>query len=350
LVNVFADHKVPYSKMVETAQPFYDRYTSYRYRSFLDGVALGSGLSADDVNILNGMETISGLISVYDPHYDSNRIKFSLPEHLVHCAFISIPPAKTQSGYSIIGRNYDFPSEIYGAIAANLTITVINDEDAVPTAIIGMPGQIYCPSCTNKAGLFMELNNGEPSGGYYLAQRESMLINMLDVMQQSSTLSHMHDQMMALQSDYSLIISTGNQSYAQSYEYSSNSTLGMKEYSPVSEQVLVYTNFYLNSTWGNEIPEPTDATTWVGVTRRDNLLNLASKSDHVDLDSMKSLMETPLKDGGAYWDLTIYQIIFQPENNEISIRRSFADNASWVDIDLDEFYNVSEHNVLGDTL
>ncbi len=36
--------------------------------------------------------------------------------------------------------------------------------------------------------------------------------------------------------------------------------------------------------------------------------------------------------------MTIYQIIFQPENNEISVRRTFADNASWVDIDLDDFY------------
>jgi len=337
LVKAFTQHGITHQEMVEASQDFYARY-SYKFKLFLEGIAQGSDLSTDDVNILNGMETIHHLLS---EQYSNYRSEFpTCNSDLAHCAFISIPPMKTETGYSIIGRNYDYPPDIYGKIAANLTITVINDPDTIPTAIIGMPGQIYCPSCTNMKGLFMELNNGMPSGGDYLAQdRESLLINMLEVMQNSDSLMNMHSQMMSLRSDYSLIVSTANQSYAQSYEYSSNASLGMKSYSPTPNEVLVYTNFYLNTSWGNQIPVPTDASTWEGITRRDNLLNLANKSNNFDLEDMKNLMNTPISKGGAYWGLTIYQLIFQPENNMLSVKRSFTGDDLWVDINLNDFYN-----------
>jgi hypothetical protein len=334
LVTNFNSYNITYEQMAIRAEGFYNRY-SYTYKLFLNGVANGSGLSQDDVNILNGMETLNSLIPDLTGLDTYNTEK----ESLVNCAFIFLPPEKTVSGFSIIGRNYDFPPTIYGEIAANLTITVINDLNSIPTAIIGMPGQIYCPSCTNQQGLFMELNNGMPSGGYNTDHsRESMLINMLEVMQDSSSLDEMHTQMLALQSDYSLIISTANSTTAGSFEYSCNSSLGMKPYFPPNGEVLVYTNFYLNSSWGNEIPVPTDPTTWEGISRRDNLLKLASADNKFDLDEMKELMEVPLDNGGAFWEMTIYQVVFEPSENLISLRRSYADNQSWVDIDLDDFY------------
>ena len=287
----------------------------------------------DDVNVLNGMETLNSLIPSSANSTNQNG-------ELVHCAFMYIPPSHTAANSAIIGRNYDFPPNIYGAIAENLTLTILNVENTVPTTIIGLPGQIYCPSCTNQNGLFMELNNGMPSGGYVSSlDRESMLINMLEVMQTSSTILEMHTQLKALQSDYSLIVSTANATYAGSFEYSSNSTLGMKPYLPIDgNSALVYTNFYLNSSWGTEIPTPTDATTWEGITRRDNLLNLANQSNSFDIKSVQQLMETPIESGGAYWDLTIYQIIFQPLSNDICLRRTFDDPDNWVCVDLDDYY------------
>ena len=326
LVMAFVQNNVTYGQMVVRANQFYERYP-YEYQVFLQGIAGGSGLSFNDVKILNGMETLNSLI------------KSTSDQDIVHCAFVSIPPHRTYNKqYSIIGRNYDFPPSIYGEIATRLVVAVINAEDAVPTAIIGMPGQIYCPSCTNQQGLFMELNNGMPSGGYYLNQgRETMLVNMLKVMQQSPDLESMHHQMMALQSDYSLIVSTANATYAQSYEYSSNSSLGMKPYSPEYNQVLVYTNFYLNQSWENEIPVPNDHDTWDGVTRRDNLLQLAHQHENFTLASMQELMEVPLEDGGALWNMTIYQIIFLSENNTLSLRSIFGEH-EWTNINLDDWY------------
>ena len=96
-----------------------------------------------------------------------------------------------------------------------------------------------------------ELNNGMPSGGFTADySRQSMLINMLHDMQNSLSLSSLQHQLLALQSDYSLIVSSANGTDAISFEYSSNSTLWMKSFFPQSREVLVYTNFYLNETWG----------------------------------------------------------------------------------------------------
>ncbi len=86
---------------------------------------------------------------------------------LTWCAFLSVPPNKSAIGSTLIGRNYDFPPP-FDQCSKLLTVTILHEDDKVPTAIISMPGQIYCPSCVNAQGLFMELNNGMPSGGYYV--------------------------------------------------------------------------------------------------------------------------------------------------------------------------------------
>ncbi len=65
-------------------------------------------------------------------------------ELAVACTFVFIPPEKTYSGYSLIGRNYDFPSP-YGEIAKNLTITILHHFDNVSVAIVGLPGQNILP-------------------------------------------------------------------------------------------------------------------------------------------------------------------------------------------------------------
>ncbi|MCH9753523.1 MAG: hypothetical protein K0T99_01315 [Alphaproteobacteria bacterium] len=289
-------HHVTYDAMVAKSNEFYNRYSnSYKY--FLKGISDSTGLSMDDVNILNGMETINSLAGseVFDTPVGA-------------CAFMFLPPEKSANGSSIIGRNYDFPAP-YSTIAQNLTITTLTEPEHSTVTIIGLPGQIYCPSCVNDKGFFMELNNGMPSGGYYDdISRQSLLIDMLHINQGSSEFEQVGNQLRATQSDYSLIINTANATSAKSYEFST--TLGMKEFEPKKGEVFVSTNFFQNTTWGNEIPKPTDNTTWEGVTRRDNLLNLASKQEKFSVQDFQKLMEVGILDGGGCWPMTIYQIVF----------------------------------------
>lgn len=324
-------NNMTYGNMIEQANVFYERY-SYTYTFFLKGVAKGSDLTLNDVNVLNGMETIN---VETEQKYKFLNIKH--PVDVSACAFVYLPPEKTYSGYSLIGRNYDF-GEPYNLVAENLTVTILKENNMVPTAIISMPGQIYCPSCVNAKGLFMELNNGMPSGGYYDAlDRQSLLIDMLYINQNSDSLATMERQLKATESDYSLIINTADKEGTKSYEFST--TLGMKVNFPSNNEVYVSTNYFQNSTWGNEIPEPTDDSTWMGVTRHDNLQTLTSSQEVFNVTSFQELMNVDIDHGGAFWEMTIYQIIYDSSNHDLHLKRASFDGDSWTKISLAEHFD-----------
>lgn len=312
-------HHVPFSKIVDKVNIFYDRY-SYSYQRFVEGMAEGSGLTLDQCKILNGMETIRSLVHS--------------AESMGSCAFVSIPPARTESGATILGRNYDF-SAPYDDCAKELTVTILNEDNSVPTAFISMPGQIYCPSCVNAHGMFMELNNGMPSGGYFVdTTRESLLINMLGVLQNSNQVDQIDKQFRATETDYSLIANTATPNSTKSYEFSS--TLGMRSFTPSQSQPFASTNFYLNDTWTN-LPEPTDPTTWLGVTRRNNLLNLSASQNTFNAASFQQLMDTPIEKGGAVWAMTIYQIILDMSDLSLYLKANSL-HGNWTKVPLNDFF------------
>lgn len=312
---------VPYDKILRAAEAFTQRF-SYSYDLFIRGISAGSGLSYGDCQILNAMETLGSLLSS--------------KSNLGQCAFISLPPEKSYANRTLIGRNYDFPYP-YNVTAQDLTVTILRENNTIPTAIIGMPGQIYCPSCINAAGLFLELNNGQPSGGFSVEmERTTLLINMLEGLQNSQNLEALTHQLLATQSDYSLILNAANKTLTRSFEFSS--TLGMRPEFPESGTTFVSTNFFLNTTWQG-IPMPTDNTTWMGVTRRDNLLNLSSKKDLFDIEDFQDLMDTDIENGGALWPLTIYQIIYETEGG-LYLKIPQEPGASWTYIPLSELLRV----------
>ncbi len=303
------------------ANLLYDRFPE-SYQSFLQGVSQGAGLSLDDVKILNAMETLGELLS------NNQDVK---------CAFLFIPPNDTKAGASMIGRNYDY-SPPFDQLAQYLTVTILEQKGIVPTAFISIAGEVYCPSCVNANGLFMELNNGTPSGGHFVnTDRQSLLINMLLTLQNSTSLAQVEKQMNAMESDFSLIVNSADKSNAESFEFSS--TLGMKFFNTTTDMPFASTNFYLNPAWGSEIPQPVDSTTWRGVTRRDNLLSLASRYNKFDPQSFEDLMNRRIDDGGALWDLTIYQLIF--DENDLSLYiKIVPESDSWNQIPLGKLFDT----------
>lgn len=295
------ERRITLEELNTQADLFYQRYP-HTYQLFLEGVAKGADLPLEDVKILNAMETLSEAQNVTD----------------AHCSFIYLPPNKTTAGAGLIGRNYDY-SQPFDQLANYLTVTVLLEDNAVPTAFISMAGQVYCPTCINANGLFLELNNGMPSGGYYIErERQSLLINMLLTLQHSTTLDQAKKQLNAYQGDYSLILNSADATHANSFEYST--TMGMKHLSPETGQPFASTNFFLHPDWGDSIPEPRDALTWDGVTRRNNLLNLANTTEKFDLTSFKTMMNTNIEDGGAVVDRTIYQLIFDESTLDLYIK------------------------------
>lgn len=305
-------------EMIGEALLFDERYSS-SFRGFLRGVADGSGLPLPQILILNAMETLT---KSSKPREEVGSLKTA-------CLFANIPAAMTRDNASILLRNYDFPSP-FDRISRNLVVAVIKAQDKIPAAIIGMPGQIYCPTCVNQRGLFLQLNNGMPSGGYQTNfGRRTMLIRMLELMQDSETLGDVSRSLRASQSDYSLILNAASPLGVASHEFSSFN--GSRQLSSLPlHRAFVSTNFFQAPEWG--LPQPSNLQSWWAPLRRQNMQRLLAESSEHSMESLEAVMDLPMAVGGSKWSLTIYQIIFRPQDLRLSIR-SIA-KGIWNHIDL----------------
>ena len=319
LFEYFIDQMhLTHEQLASQAESLYARFPSDE-QVFMQGEAIGSGVSLTDVKILNAMETLLELV----------------PNSAPMCAFMFIPPNHSLTQNAFIGRNYDYPAP-FDKLTKYITVAVLKQHYAHPvkdskiaTAIISIAGEIYCPSCINSKGLFMELNNGMPSGGDAInTNTTSMLARMLQTLQNSNSINDVVNSLNEQQSDFSLIVNVADSNTPVSFEFSSNPKLGMKYYYPQSNDTFANTNYFLNPAWGNEIPIPTDISTWLGITRRDNLLNLASESGPFNLATVENLMETNIENGGAFWTPTIYQLIYDSSDMYLYIR-SVQDLSVW---------------------
>ena len=82
---------------------------------------------------------------------------------------------------------------------------------------------------------------------------------------------------------------------------------------------------------------PSDKETWQGVSRRDNLLNFDKNTTFTVNDIMK-MLDTKIPDGGATWDLTIYQMVYDSTTNDLYLKRTLEDN-EWQHVELNDLFN-----------
>lgn len=310
-------HHLSYNDLVIQSEKLYQRFPS-SLQARIQGEAQGANLSLNDAMILNAMETLGTL----------------LDKPIEHCAFAFLPPTRSTTHASLIGRNYDY-SEPFNDIASNLTVAVFHKPGAIATASIALPGEMYCPNCANADGIFLELNNGSPSGGSTVnTSATSLLATMQTSLEQAHSISEISQALNHLPADFSLIINAADAKQANSFEFSS--TLGMKTNTPVLNNNFVSTNFYLNPNWQN-IPKPNDISTWEGITRRNNLLKLMSQQTTYNLEDFKQLMDKNILQGGAKWLPTIYQIIYDTHAETLYLRTKQMNN--WQQVALQPLFN-----------
>ena len=301
-----------YNDLLKQANELYKRFPD-NYKSLLKGAAKGAKISLNDEIILNGMETLVAI----------NAAK---PKLKSGCAFASISQKNSYSDGRIILRNYDYYNEPFNKISKLLSITTFNFNKGYPVAIIAMPGQLYCPSCLNSKGLFIELNNGFLSGGSSVNKdRETMLIQMLNMLRTSKNIQQLNNKLKTTQSDFSLIINAGDISKAISYEYSS--TKGHKKDNIQPNSNFVVTNNFLSPKWGDLVPKPNMKTMGSSITRRTNLIKLIDNYQNVDIPTAKKIMDTNVKSGGAKNPYTIYQIIYDTKAKKLYL--NLEDSKGW---------------------
>ena len=284
--------------------------TPYRICEFMKGAAETSGLTYDQIHMINAVERIGGL---------------------PHCS-VAMAWGDYTDGSLVIGRNYDY-ADYFSQIADDVAVTVYHPADgALATATIGYVGEIYAVNAINEAGIFLELNNGKPSANIKSPNYRFTGTTMLfDIMFDADDLNDIDLFFNTTNSSSSSIINVADSQKGVSYEWCPIDVKHGESENP--EGLLVSTNYFLNPEW--DFPVPSDADSWNAISRRENLLKLLdSKKGSVDVSVMQDIIATPFEDGGAMLDLTVYQLVVVPETFELWIRVIDAEDDAWFSVDL----------------
>ena len=284
--------------------------TPYRICEFMKGAAETSGLTYDQIHMINAVERIGGL---------------------PHCS-VAMAWGDYTDGSLVIGRNYDY-ADYFSQIADDVAVTVYHPADgALATATIGYVGEIYAVNAINEAGIFLELNNGKPSANVKSPNYRFTGTTMLfDIMFDADDLNDIDLFFNTTNSSSSSIINVADSQKGVSYEWCPIDVKHGESENP--EGLLVSTNYFLNPEW--DFPVPSDADSWNAISRRENLLKLLdSKKGSVDVSVMQDIIATPFEDGGAMLDLTVYQLVVVPETFELWIRVIDAEDDAWFSVDL----------------
>ncbi len=296
--------------MEQTAMSLFDFYPQ-RFKEILYGMAETSGLSIDQHIVLNGLE-LYGTIS--------------------QCSGIASWKDYTAGGPLIFGRNYDW-FDSYKEFANYLAITVFNSDCGIPAAIVTFAGVIYATTGMNAKGLFLELNNGMPSGGALsYSNRVPATINLLAFLCDCSTIEQLHAAFNTTRPNFTFIINTADKTGAYSYEWP---PFDIKQRTGEVEGLLVATNHFTDPAWGIALQDNAGFKT---VLRRKNLLLLGHKNKgRINLATMMEILDMPIDKGGATWPAgekiqTVYQVIAIPEGLKLWVKVPGFQN--WTGIDL----------------
>ena len=284
--------------------------TPYRICEFFEGVSETSGFTVEQLQQINAVERIGGL-----------------PKCSAAFAWGDYAASPL-----IIGRNYDY-SDVFSELYDDVVVTVYHPADgALSSATIGYAGEIYAVNGINEKGIFLELNNGKPSAPISSPDTRitgtTMLFNALFECDELSDLELFFN---TVNCSSSYIINAADPFRAVSYEWCPAGVRHGEDALP--DGLLVSTNYYLNPDW--EFPEPTDEQSWMGLTRRSNLIALCeAEKGHLDAESMQRIIDVSVENGGARNELTVYQLVVEPETLTVWIRVVHSPDADWEKIDL----------------
>ena len=302
--------------LLKEANALYDRFPE-KYQDFIIEAAKSSEMSLDDMKILNAMETFINLVR---------------QSHVGNCSFVGIPKSKSRVGRVLVGRNYDYHKP-FDKCVEYLSVVIFKETGRLPTAVVTIPGQIYCPTGFNKGGVFCALNNGMESGGKEVNRNSSsILTSLLDGLQQSHTVDSFAEYLDNISTDFSLIINSVDKDTIYSHEISSFK--GTKSMSYQGDDVFISTNFFQHCDWN--LPQVDNKKTGYSITRYDNLKSATNDIESYDLDDIKALLDCRIRDEdrpGATWKYTIYQVVYDPELLLLYIKRPHY-NKVWHKIDL----------------
>ncbi len=305
LVEIVIEYSAGNAGKAESIIDVHIRQTPYRIAEFFQGASETSGLTVYDLQKINAVERIAGL---------------------PHCS-VAMAWGDYAPGRLTIGRNYDY-SEALFLLKNDVTVTVFHPADgSLATAIIGYAGEIYAVNGINEKGVFLELNNGKPSANIKSPDARVTGTTMLfSVLFEADELDDLDLFFNTVNCSSSYIINAADSRQGRSYEWC---PIGVKRLEP--EELLVSTNYFLHPDW--LFATPSDSACWEGLTRRANLLALCEKEKgNISAETMKRIIETRIENGGAMNELTVYQLVIEPET--FTLWMNVVGGTGWTEIPL----------------
>ena len=298
-------------------------YYPQRFKDIVYGMAETSGLSLEQHIVLNGIELYG-----------------SLPG----CSAIAAWRDYAEGGTLVFGRNYDWYKR-YEDFAKYLTVTVFNAEGSIPTAIVTFTGVIYATTGMNAQGLFLELNNGFPSGGgLYHSNRVHAVANPLAFLFDCSTMDHLDAAFNSTRSNFAFIINVADSNGAWSYEWP---PFDIRKRTGEDKGLLVSTNHFVDAAWGIVLQQNEG---FKSALRRKHLLSLGNThKGRISCTAMMELLDIPIDKGGATWPAedaiqTVYQVIAVPMDLKLWIKVPGFQN--WTGVDLSALFKKTKNGVM----
>ncbi len=293
------------------AAKFYANFP-FRLKELMRGMAETSGLTLEQIQLVNAMELLA-----------------SSAHTLQQCTGIAAwgdYAAETL----IYGRNYDCVP-CFKEFDCDIVVAAYHPSDgSLATATIGYAGEAYVVNGMNEKGIFMELNNGMPSGGaLWYDSRVPSVAKLFEFLMDGATLDEIESFFQTTKSNFAYIIGVADGQTARCYEWP---VFEVKRRESHSRQGLtVLSNHFTEFSWG--LPRPDDKAHWMTRTRRQNLLTLAKHlKGTIDARTMKKMMDTRIEDLGATTDMTRYQLVVVPERYEMWFK--IPDVQDWTAIDM----------------
>ncbi|TWI71746.1 hypothetical protein LZ24_01762 [Desulfobotulus alkaliphilus] len=302
--------------MDQTAEALYAFYPK-RFRDILTGMAETSGLSPGQQLRLNALELYGVLTG---------------------CSGIFAWGDFTGGGPLVAGRNYDW-FDSYADFAQKLTVAVWHPDSGIPSATITFAGVVYMTTGMNAEGLFMELNNGLPSGGgLTYTNRVPAIVSLMGFLMDYKGMEPVDAAFHSTRPEFTFIINVADASKAFAYEWA---PFDMKRRDGDSDGLLVATNHFVHPAWGLALQPDTG---FESPLRRENLLSLGhSHRGKMDVSTMMALLDIPMDQGGATWPeegkiRTVYQVVAVPAERSLMVK--VPGYQDWTGVDLKPFFNL----------
>lgn len=295
--------RVPFVQAV--ADKLY-RYYPHRLRQLFAGMVETSGLTLEQLKTVNVVEFSAAVFN---------------------CSAMAVWNDYA-AGNLVYGRNYDAPGFL--PLGKDVLLTAFHPSDgSLATATIGYAGEIYAVNGLNEKGVFLELNNGMPSGGTdILYERLASTTELMMMLLDADSLDYADAFFRTVKGFASYTIGMADAREARSYEWCAR---GVARAPLTADGLMVMTNHYVSDKW--DFAKPDDVQSWGSLTRCANLTSLAEQNrGAIDAHLMCQMMQTPIENGGPCHECTVYQIVFEPQTMRLHVRINGV--TDWQQVDM----------------